>query len=261
MADTPKLTMPEISTSQSSKEVTHNDALWILDALVQPSIEDKDLTAPPGSPVSGACYIPAATATGDWAGHEDDIAQYKATAWEFYTPSEGWKVWVRDENKTYYYTGSAWAEDTGGGASAFTDLSDVPSSYSGQGLKDVRVNSGASALEFYTPPYDVGGFVAGVPTASQVLLQIPLPRAVIFTTSLTGSQGVAGTAATAQTDFDIQKNGVSFGTMRFAAAGTVATFISAAGATFAAGDILKIVAPGTPDATLADVGFMLIGTR
>ena len=74
-------------------------------------------------------------------------------------------------------------------------------------------------------------------------------------------QGKAGTSATAQTDFDIQKNGSSFGTMRFAASGTVASFISASGSTFAAGDVLKVVAPASPDSTIADVGFMLVATR
>lgn len=34
---------------------------------------------------------------------------------------------------------------------AFTQLTDVPSSYSGQTLKAVRVNAGETALEFYTP--------------------------------------------------------------------------------------------------------------
>lgn len=38
----------------------------------------------------------------------------------------------------------------GGGATAFTDLTDVPSSYSGQALKGVRVNAAANALEFFT---------------------------------------------------------------------------------------------------------------
>lgn len=42
----------------------------------------------------------------------------------------------------------------GGGATDFTDLDDVPSSYSGQAGKGVRVNSGASGLEFYTPAAD-----------------------------------------------------------------------------------------------------------
>lgn len=37
-----------------------------------------------------------------------------------------------------------------GGVSTFTALTDTPSSFSGQSLKAVRVNSGESALEFYT---------------------------------------------------------------------------------------------------------------
>lgn len=37
-----------------------------------------------------------------------------------------------------------------GGASAFTDLTDVPSSYTGQGTKFVRVNGAETALEFAT---------------------------------------------------------------------------------------------------------------
>jgi hypothetical protein len=110
-------------------------------------------------------------------------------------------------------------------------------------------------------PYDVGGAVTGVPSASAVLIRYPFPRAVVFPSSLTLSKGVSAVAATAQTDFDILKNGVSFGTMRFAGAATTASFISASGASFAAGDILTVVAPASPDATLSDVGFSLAGTR
>lgn len=44
-----------------------------------------------------------------------------------------------------------------GGASAFTDLTDVPSSYSGAGSKYVAVNSGATALEFVSAPTGSGG--------------------------------------------------------------------------------------------------------
>jgi len=48
------------------------------------------------------------------------------------------------------------------GATAFTGLSDVPASYSGQTLKAVRVNAGETALEFYTPSAG-GGYSAGTP--------------------------------------------------------------------------------------------------
>jgi hypothetical protein len=94
-----------------------------------------------------------------------------------------------------------------------------------------------------------------------VLARYPFPRTVVFPAGLTNSQGVAGTAATAQTDFDIKKNGSSVGTMRFAAAGTTASFIMASQTSFAAGDILTLVAPASPDATLANIGFALAGTR
>jgi hypothetical protein len=110
-------------------------------------------------------------------------------------------------------------------------------------------------------PYDVGGFFPGVPTASVLVLLYKFPRQVVFPSGLTNSSGVAVTAATAQTDFNIVKNGSSVGTMRFAAAGTAATFIMASSTTFAVGDVLKVIAPASPDATLANIGFSLAGTR
>ena len=77
---------------------------------------------------------------------------------------------------------------------------------------------------------------------------------------MTGSVVKAKTAATAQADFDLQKNGVSVGTVRFAAAGTVASYVSIAGFTMVSGDHLELVAPGSPDATLANLFFTLEAT-
>ena len=111
------------------------------------------------------------------------------------------------------------------------------------------------------PPEEVSGFLAGVPGSSAILVRRPLARATTFAAALAGSYGTATVAATAQTDFDVQKNGVSIGTMRFAAAATEATFISASGSSFAAGDVFSVVSPASPDATLANVGFVIAGVR
>ncbi len=109
MADnTARLTLPYIKASQSQKEVTHAEGLNILDALVQPAVEDRDLTAPPGSPAEGDMYIVAASATGDWAGEDDALAHYVGAAWAFYAPAEGWRVWLKDEQQEARYDGSAW---------------------------------------------------------------------------------------------------------------------------------------------------------
>lgn len=134
------------------------------------------------------------------------------------------------------------------------------------------VVTGASSISSWTDqrtflytlnnqPFDLGVFYPGVPTASAMLVLLPFARAVSFPAGLTASVGKATVAATAQTNFDIQKNGSSVGTMRFAAAATSATFIAASPISFAAGDVIKVVAPLTPDATLADVHFTLAGTR
>ena len=43
------------------------------------------------------------------------------------------------------------AQNVGGGASAFTDLTDAPANYTGAALQGIRVNAGETGLEFYTP--------------------------------------------------------------------------------------------------------------
>ena len=76
-----------------------------------------------------------------------------------------------------------------------------------------------------------------------------------------GSQGYAGTAPTAQADLDIRKNGASIGTITFAAAASTATFSFASEVAFAAGDRLIVLAPGSQDASLADISITFKGTR
>ena len=83
------------------------------DGLVwQEPVIDKDLTTPPGSPSENDRYLVISGGSGtDWAGHDNDIAHYHSGQWNYYTPIEGWIVWVKDENKYYYYDGSSWADD------------------------------------------------------------------------------------------------------------------------------------------------------
>jgi len=74
----------------------------------QTPVEDKDLTAPPDSPSKGQRYIVGASATGSWATHDDSIAWYTGSVWEFIVPTEGSICWIKDENLFYKYTGIEW---------------------------------------------------------------------------------------------------------------------------------------------------------
>ena len=95
MTDTPNLNLPYLLAAQSQKHVTHNEALRILDSLVQMTVLDRNLTAPPASPIEGDRYIVAASPTGAWAGQTNKIACYQDGAWLFYAPKEGWIAWLR----------------------------------------------------------------------------------------------------------------------------------------------------------------------
>lgn len=114
-----------------------------------------------------------------------------------------------------------------------------------------------------TQPFDLAAFYPGLPTASAKVIRVPVARALSFAGDFAGSYFTASTNATATTVFDVQKNGSSIGSVSIASGGITATFTTTSGTakTFVAGDVLMLVAPATPDATLADPGFVLVATR
>ena len=113
MSDTTtNLLLPYILAAQAQKHVTHNEALRLLDGLVQLSVTDRDLTAPPGSPADGDRYIVASGATGDWAGWDLNVALWTDGAWLRLPPRVGWRAWVEDEGVLLVFNGSGWIGTT-----------------------------------------------------------------------------------------------------------------------------------------------------
>lgn len=100
--------LPYILPSQAQKHVTHNEALRMLDAIVQMSVLDRHLAAPPASPTDGDRYIVAAVPTGAWAGRAGSVAAWQDGVWNFHAPEVGWLAWVADENDLAVFDGSAW---------------------------------------------------------------------------------------------------------------------------------------------------------
>ncbi|MEQ1614009.1 MAG: DUF2793 domain-containing protein, partial [Hyphomicrobiaceae bacterium] len=92
--DSPNLNLPYILAAQAQKHVTHNEAVRALDAIVQLSVLDRDLTAPPATPADGDRYIVAATPTGSWSGQAGNIAAFQDGAWAYYAPRKGWLAWI-----------------------------------------------------------------------------------------------------------------------------------------------------------------------
>jgi len=63
---------------------------------------------PDVSPAKGDRYIVGATPTGDWVGHEQDIAWYDGSAWQFDTPMKGWLCFNEDENDLFFFNSVVW---------------------------------------------------------------------------------------------------------------------------------------------------------
>jgi hypothetical protein len=108
--------------------------------------------------------------------------------------------------------------------------------------------------------YDLAAYYPGVMGDGEIFMSFMMPRPVSWLANLSGSYGNAGVAATAQTDFDVQVDAVSVGTIRFAAAATTPTFIAASAVDITAGQLVEILGPVTADTTLADITFTIYGT-
>lgn len=88
------------------------------DPVVPPTPDDTEgpasvisvLAAAPGSPADGDSYLVAVGASGDWAGHDNEVAEWNADegAWEFSEPSEGFQLWINDDDVTLVFNGSTW---------------------------------------------------------------------------------------------------------------------------------------------------------
>lgn len=102
-------------------DALQNAEVNYLGAWLNCSVIDMTSTAPPGSPTNGDRYIVAATATGAWAGHEDDLAVYR-DGWQFYTPKEGDRLNNVDDGGDYLFTGGAWGAAPGGGGAGTGDV-------------------------------------------------------------------------------------------------------------------------------------------
>jgi hypothetical protein len=107
----------------------------------------------------------------------------------------------------------------------------------------------------------IPSFAPGVGSNNQKLLRVAMVQNLDFPINAPNSVAVASAAATGSTTFTLKKNGTSFATVNFAISSATGIWTQAADATFGPGDLLEIDGPATADATLADVGITLAGTK
>lgn len=161
------------------------------------------------------------------------------------------------------------SEDTLDSPSAARDLvfTNVPGVYVVENQSSVDVNLKISSTTFFTLPdthsgifysdgtslvllansrlsMAIGGYVKAAPTISEQFWNMLFVTAASMPLDLVGSYATMETAPSGSAIvIDVQKNGVSIGSINFADAATTATFDIDPAVTFAAGDNLEFVAP------------------
>ena len=103
--------LPLLNAAQAQKEITHNEALALIDMLLHAQVESAALGAPPGTETVGQCWIVAVSASGDWAGQAGALACLTSGGWRFVTPRAGLRVAVADENTIHVHNGTDWGID------------------------------------------------------------------------------------------------------------------------------------------------------
>lgn len=110
---TPNTGIPYVPEGTQDPAAGLNLALNVVDALLQTTVIDMDLTAPPGSPSDGDLHIVAAGATGDWAGQDDNLARYVAEGdfWQFFEAGAQVRiVFNSDDGGLYVWHAAAWQQ-------------------------------------------------------------------------------------------------------------------------------------------------------
>ena len=105
---TPQLALPVIMPAQAQKHVTHNEALELLDLIVQLTLQSAQAAVAPASPAEGQSWGVAASATGLWNGQGGRIASWRGGGWMFVTPRDGWLAWCLDDSTLRVRSGGTW---------------------------------------------------------------------------------------------------------------------------------------------------------
>lgn len=149
-------------------------------------------------------------------------------------------VWVDhtvDGWTPYHSDGSTWATFSSrfGGGGPFTSLSDVPTSYSGQGGKTVAVNSGETALEFVTPTHPLQSLIVvlsdettAIPAAATNVMTFRMPAATLSSSPLGVRISLNSATTTGTVTVDINVNGSTILSTKLTIDATEKTSVTAA---------------------------------
>ena len=119
--DSPRWALPMLQAGQAQKELSHNEALVRLDAIVQASVSAVGLDTPPADPAPGQSWITGDAPSGAWSGQARALASWTTGGWRFVAPREGMAVWNGAQACVVRYRDAAWRSGELRGAQVVID--------------------------------------------------------------------------------------------------------------------------------------------
>lgn len=105
---TPRWMLPFLAAGQAQKELTHNEALMLLDLLAHPCVEAVGIDEVPAAPSPGQCWIVGDAPLGAWGGQAGALAAWTDGGWRFLAPRAGLTVWSRADRYRCHWDGDRW---------------------------------------------------------------------------------------------------------------------------------------------------------
>jgi Protein of unknown function (DUF2793) len=107
--ETTRHKLPLLAISQAQKEITHNEALVRVDALLHPLVEGELATAPAPSDVDiGKCWLVAESPVGEWTGKAGQIAIWIGGGWRFCSAADGMRLRLNSSGTDVIRSAGLW---------------------------------------------------------------------------------------------------------------------------------------------------------
>ncbi len=103
-----RLGLPLLAAGQAQKEVTHNEALTLIDAAIAPVVVAVGTVAVPAMAGAGDCWIVGAGAGGAWTGQAGALAVQTGGGWRFVDLPQGAMVTEQSSGARWLRTVTGW---------------------------------------------------------------------------------------------------------------------------------------------------------
>ncbi|MGG9131274.1 DUF2793 domain-containing protein [Enterobacter hormaechei] len=210
-----------------------NDNLQLIDTMLHPVIRSMSWSAPPPDAENGDRFVVATNPTGAWSGQQGKLAVMMENTWGFYEPRFGIRARLVSTGKFVWFNGVDWVEeDTGDSATSPTPP---------ENAREYHVS--------VSIPYQ--------PEDNELLVMMPVIKAMILPKGASGSQFSMLAASVGQAVFKICRNDIQVGSITVNQGQYDGVFNVTGDITFSAGDRLTIYAPPQSILGFKNFGFVL----